>query len=176
MTSAMRVAAASMLAVCCAGAIQTATASAEPPSDTVYMFGSCFNSSQPVQERPARVVYGCDSSSVMEHMTWTAWGADGATGTGIDDAVECRPNCAEGRRLTNPIIVHAWNPLPPRVPGCPDGVEFYADFTVAYPEGVPTWVKPGTSWTEGVDYVYVDGMPAVYFSGQGPFNCTPPAY
>jgi hypothetical protein len=33
-----------------------------------------------------------------------------------------------------------------------------------------------TSRTEGVDYVYVDGLPAVHFSGQAPFNCTPPAY
>ena len=154
------------------------TAVAEPPQPsqpaaTSYLIGPCFEPSQPVQEKPSTVVYGCDHTSVMESMSWTTWGADGATGAGVDNAIECQPNCAQGRRLTNPIVVHAWNPLPPSTPGCPAGVDFYRDFTVAYPEGVPPWVKPGTSWTEDVAYTYVDGMPAVHFSNQEPFSCAP---
>jgi hypothetical protein len=151
------------------------SAAADPPAagDTAYLIGACWDPSQPVEQQPARIVYGCDLSSVMENMSWSSWGADGASGTGTDNAVECQPNCAEGRRLFNPIIVHAWNPLPADKPGCPAGVEFYSDFTVAYPEAVPPWVKPGTSWTDGVDYTYVDGLPAVHFSSQGPLSCTP---
>lgn len=149
-------------------------AAAEPA--TAYQFAACYDPTQPVLEKPATVVYGCDHTSVMENMTWTAWGADGATGTGVDNAVECKPNCAQGPRLINPIIVHAWNPAPADKPGCPAGVEFFRDFTVAYPESVPPWVQPGTSWTEDVSYLYVDGMPAVHFTNQMPYSCTPPSY
>lgn len=138
---------------------------------TTYMFGACFTPDQPVLEQPVTIMYGCDGTSSMQDMTWTSWGADGATGTGTDNSVQCQPNCAQGQRLLNPIIVHAWNPLPPKTPGCPAGVDFYSDYTVAYPQGVPPWVKPGTSWAADVDYVYVDGMPAVHFKTQGPLSC-----
>lgn len=165
----------STAAVMAAFGLAAAPAAADPPApdSTAYLIGACYDPSQPVQEKPATIVYGCDRSSVMQDMTWTSWGADGATGTGTDNAVDCQPNCAQGQRLLNPIIVHAWNPLPPNKFGCPDGVDFYSDYTVAYPDAVPPWVKPGTSWTEGVEYTYVDGLPAVHFSNQGPFSCTP---
>jgi hypothetical protein len=146
------------------------SASAEP---TQYMFGRCYDPSQPITEKPARVVYGCDSTNVMENMTWTSWDADGARGTGIDDAVECQPNCAQGPHLFNPIVVHAWNPAPAGEPGCPDDVQFYSDFTVAYPDGVPPWVVPGTTWGSDVEYTYVDGMPAVHYFHQRPYSCSP---
>ena len=145
------------------------TAAADP---TAYMFGACWDPSQPVAEKPATIVYGCDNSSVMQNMTWSSWGVDGAYGTGIDNAVECQPNCAEGKRLNNPIVVHAWNPEPADKPGCPAGVQFYTDFTVAYPEGVPPWVKPGTSWSADVDYINLNGLPAVHFKNQEPYSCT----
>ena len=41
--------------------------------------------------------YNCDTTGVMQDMTWSAWGADGARGTGTDSSVECQPNCAAGR-------------------------------------------------------------------------------
>jgi hypothetical protein len=141
--------------------------------EPAYLIGACWDPAQPVEQKPATLVYLCDHTSVMREMTWTSWGPDGATGTGIDDAVECQPNCAEGTRLANPIRVHAWNPQPATAAGCPAGVQFYTDFTVAYPEGVPPWVQPGTSWTEDVDYIVLDGMPAVHFKNQHPLSCTP---
>ena len=148
-------------------------ATAEPGTPTQYTFGRCYDSTQPVAEKPQRVVYGCDSTNVMVDMTWSSWGAAGARGTGTDDAIECQPNCAQGSHLVNPIVVHAWNPLPADKPGCPDDVEFYSDFTVAYPAGVPPWVVPGTTWGSDVEYTYVDGMPAVHFFDQLPYSCTP---
>lgn len=162
-------AAAGLLAL---GSATTPAAVAEPPA-SAFQFAACFDPSQPVVEKPQTVVYGCDHTSVMEDMTWTTWGADGATGTGVDNAIECKPNCAQGPRLMNPIMVHAWNPAPARTPGCPVGVEFYRDFTVAYPQGVPPWVQPGTAWTEDVRFIEVDGMPAVHFANQTPVTCTP---
>ena len=62
--------------------------------------------------RPATadaVRYNCDNTGVMEDMTWTSWGADGARGNGTDSSIACQPNCAQGRQLTNPVVVHAWN-------------------------------------------------------------------
>lgn len=163
--------AAGALALCGA---PTATAAPPPEAEaTQYLIGACYDPSQSVAEKPATLIYGCDSSSIMEDMTWTEWGADGAKGTGLDNALQCQPNCAEGKRLLNPIIVQASKPLPPTRQGCPADLEFYSEFTVAYPETAPPWVKPGTNWTEDVEYIYVDGMPAVRFINQGPYSCIP---
>lgn len=149
-------------------------AAAEPAADgTIFMIGKCFDPSQPVEQRPDTVVYNCEDTGIMRDMTWTSWGADGATGTGTDYSVECQPNCAEGALLVNPIVVHAWNPLPPEATGCPAGVEFYSDITIAYPQGVPPWIQPGTTWSPGTDFVTVDDMPAVHFSNEKPWSCAP---
>lgn len=149
-------------------------ATAEPePEPVQYVIGRCYTPSDPITQRPTEVVYNCDHTSVMRDMQWTSWGPDGANGTGMDDSVECQPNCAQGPHLTNPVVVRAWNPLPPNAPGCPAGVQFYTDLTVAYPQGVPPWIQPGTSWTDGVEYIWVDGLPAVHFSDPGPHSCTP---
>ena len=148
-------------------------AAAEPqPNATVYAIGKCFDLALPPPQQPIRFEYNCDGTGVLQDMTWTAWGDDGAQGTGTDASVECKPNCAQGTRLTNPVVVHAWNPLPPISALCPDGVKFYSDLSIAYPKGVPPWIKPGTTWDVGTDYVTIDGMPAVHFSDLKP-NCRP---
>ena len=154
------------------------TAVADPdssgnPGPVAYVIGRCYNPSDAIVEEPTEVVYNCDSTSIMRDMQWSSWGPEGATGTGMDDSVECRPNCAQGPHLSNPIVVHAWNPKPANTPGCPEGVQFFTDLTVAYPQGVPPWIKPGTAWADNVEYIYVDGMPAVHFADQGPYSCTP---
>lgn len=43
--------------------------------------------------------------------------------------------------------------------------QFYSDMPIAYPKGVPPWIKSGTAWSPGTDFVTVDGMPAVHLSG-----------
>lgn len=151
----------------------SAEAGAEPQDGTTaYAIGKCVDPSQPVPQRPAQFDYNCDATGVMQDMVWTSWDRDGARGSGTDASIECQPNCAQGARLTNPIVVHAWNPLPPSSIECPQGVQFYSDLTIAYPKGVPPWIKPGTTWDHGTDFVTVDGMPAVHFSGLTP-NCRP---
>jgi hypothetical protein len=151
-----------------------AIASADPaePDDAVFAIGKCYDASQPPPQRPGSFAYNCDATGVMQDMTWTSWGPDGAHGTGTDSAVECQPSCAEGARLFNPIVVHAWNAATPTSPECPPGVQFYSDMTIAYPQSAPPWIQPGTSWSPGTDFVTVDGMPAVLFSGLTP-GCTP---
>jgi len=87
-------------------------AAAEPQPDTaVYAIGKCFDLALPPPQRPTRFDYNCDGTGVLQDMTWTTWGGDGANGTGTDSSTECKPNYAKGTRLTNPVVVHAWNPL-----------------------------------------------------------------
>jgi hypothetical protein len=151
----------------------SSAALADPPAGaTAFAIGKCVDPSQPTQQRPKRFAYNCDETGVMDDMTWTSWGADGAQGTGMDSSVECQPNCAEGTRLTNTIVVHAWNTLPPSEVGCPAGVQYFSDMTIAYPKGVPPWIDPGTSWSPGTEFVTVDGVPAVHFSDLKP-HCQP---
>jgi hypothetical protein len=87
----------------------------------VFAIGKCFDPAQPAQQRPTGFDYNCDDTGVMEDMTWTSWGVDGAEGSGTDRSVECQPNCAQGARLTNPILVRAWNPLTPNSVDRPSG-------------------------------------------------------
>lgn len=144
----------------------------DPGYDAVtYLIGKCWDPSQPVEQQPTTVKYNCDGTSVMRDMVWTSWGADGATGTGTDASVECKPNCADGATLVNPIVVHAWNPKP--AAGCLANLQFYSDLTVAYPRGVPPWITPGTQWTSDTLFTTVDGMPAVHYINQSAQSCTP---
>jgi hypothetical protein len=153
--------------------VTPASAAADPqPATSNYAIGKCVDPDQPAQQRPARFDYNCDGTGVMADMKWTSWNGDGAEGTGTDSSVECKPNCAQGARLTNPIVVHAWNPLPGSSAACPQGIDFYSDMTIAYPKTAPPWITPGTTWDVGTEFVTVDGMPAVHFSGLRP-NCLP---
>lgn len=139
------------------------------PSKVLYAIGKCVTAEQPASAEPATFDYNCDNTGVLANMEWSEWGNDGARGTGEDTSVECQPNCAQGRKLTNPVVVHAWNPAPTSNPECPPGAAFYRDMTIAYPEDVPPWITPGTTWDEGVDFVTVDDMPAVHFSNMNPW-------
>jgi hypothetical protein len=152
----------------------SAVASADPADQgaTGYAIGKCFDPDKPLVKQPVSFEYNCDTTGVMKDMTWTAWGADGADATGTDSSVECRPNCAQGRTLVNPIVVHAWNPVAAPSATCPSTVKFYTDMTIAYPKGTPPWIKPGTTCSPGTDFVTVDGMPAVHYSELTP-TCEP---
>jgi hypothetical protein len=100
------------LAAACPGTSGLASADPVAPADnTIFAIGKCYNGFEAPQQRPVRFAYNCDETGVMEDMTWSAWGADGAHGTGVDSSIECQPNCAQGARLSNPIVVHAWNPV-----------------------------------------------------------------
>lgn len=153
----------------------TATAFAEPAQEqdaSIYAIGKCYDPSQPPVQRPTSFAYNCDNTGVMQDMTWSAWGSDGADGVGTDSSVECKPNCAQGTTLINPIVVHAWNPATAPSATCPQDVKFYTDMTIAYPKGAPPWINPGTTWSPGTDFVTVDGMPAVHYSELTP-TCAP---
>jgi hypothetical protein len=168
----MRLLAIAASAVAILGASATAAANPGEQDASTYAIGKCFDPDKPLVEQPVSFEYNCDNTGVMKDMTWTAWGAGGADATGTDSSVECRPNCAQGRTLVNPIVVHAWNPVAAPGAACPRGVKFYTDMTIAYPKGAPPWIKPGTTWSPGTDFVTVDDMPAVHYSDLTP-TCAP---
>ena len=79
-------------------------AAAEPQSETaVYAIGKCFDLALPPPQRPTRFDYNCDGTGVLQDMTWTTWGVDGAKGTGTDSSTECEPNCARARGSPIPL-------------------------------------------------------------------------
>lgn len=159
-------------AVAVLAASSPAAADPGPQDGPTFAIGKCFDFGRPPVERPVSFAYNCDNTGVMANMTWTAWGPDGARGTGTDNSVECQPNCAQGTTLVNPIVVHAWNPVTSPSAECPQDVKFYTDMTIAYPEGAPPWIDPGTTWSPGTDFTTVDGMPAVHYSELAP-TCRP---
>ncbi|MDA8056566.1 MAG: hypothetical protein M0032_01125 [Actinomycetota bacterium] len=56
-------------------------------------------------ERPGTIDFSVDSSNIVTHLTWSAWGPTGATGTGTLMANNCRPNCAQGTVTPVPTTV-----------------------------------------------------------------------
>ncbi|WP_430918899.1 hypothetical protein [Mycobacterium colombiense] len=142
---------------------QSATApSAQPSSSAPESFAipGCYNPSVPPVARPKKLnVLGCASVAVaLQDMSWTSWGPQGADGTGTAVFKLCDPNCAAGSQLTEPVVVHAWNPQPPRREAiCQSGLEIYADMILAFPKGVP----PPTVQKMNTQY---NGEPAVHFA------------
>lgn len=134
------------------------TAASAAPSTAHFVIGRCYYPGDPIQERPAEAYYGCDGTGIMQNMTWTAWDAHGANGTGTSDETDCLPDCASGRRYQFPIVVHADNPITPTGPSCPGGVQFYSDLLVAYPNATPPGLQPN-----GLDVTQYQGMPAVRY-------------
>jgi hypothetical protein len=135
------------------------TTSAPPAPPPYVAIPGCYNPSDPPTERPKRLnILGCASVAVaLQNMSWGSWGPRGADGTGTAVFKICDPNCAAGYQLTDPVVVHAWNPQPPRPEAiCPVGLKIFADMILAFPKGVP----PPTAQKMDTQY---NGMPAVHY-------------
>lgn len=133
---------------------------AEPAPPQSFAIPGCYNLSVPPVERPKRLnVLGCASVAVaLQDMSWTSWGPDGADGTGTAVFRICDPNCAAGYQLTDPVVVHAWNPQPPRPDAiCQKGLKIFSDMVLAFPKGAP----PPTAQKMNAQFM---GMPAVHFA------------
>jgi hypothetical protein len=134
----------------------TTTQAASPTS---FAIPACYNPSVQPAERPKKLnVLGCASVAVaLQDMSWSSWGPQGADGTGTAVFKTCDPNCAAGYQLTDPVVVHAWNPQPPRPDAiCQVGLRIFADLILAFPKGVP----PPTAQKMTTQY---NGMPAVHY-------------
>lgn len=128
-----------------------------PPA--TYAIPGCYNPSVPPLERPKTLnIVGCASVAVaLQGMSWTSWGPQGADGKGTAVFKICDPNCATGYQLKDPVVVHAWNPRPPRPDAiCQAGLQIFADMILAFPADVP----PATAQKMNARY---DGAPAVHY-------------
>ncbi|MCV7380888.1 hypothetical protein H7K38_19855 [Mycobacterium alsense] len=137
-----------------------AAAPTTPPAPPTYFaIPGCYNPSVPPVERPKKLnVLGCASVAVaLQDMSWTSWGPDGADGSGTAVFKICDPNCATGYQLTDPVVVHAWNPQPPRPDAiCPSGLKIFADMVLAFPKALP----PPSAQKTNAQY---NGMPAAHY-------------
>nr|WP_197508998.1 MULTISPECIES: hypothetical protein [unclassified Mycobacterium] len=142
------------------GSQAAAPATSLPPPPQSFAIPGCYNLSAPPVERPKRLnVLGCASVAVaLQGMSWSAWGPQGADGTGTAVFKVCDPNCAAGYQLTEPVVVHAWNPQPPRREAiCQAGLNIFADMILAFPKDVP----PPNVQKMNAQY---NGQPAVHFA------------
>jgi hypothetical protein len=139
------------------GAAPPTTTQPAPP--TSFAIPACYNPSVQPAERPKKLnVLGCASVAVaLQDMSWSSWGPQGADGTGTAVFKMCDPNCAAGYQITDPVVVHAWNPQPPRKEAiCQVGLRIFADMILAFPKDVP----PPTAQKMTTQY---NGMPAVHY-------------
>ncbi|MCV7353697.1 hypothetical protein [Mycobacterium parmense] len=137
-----------------------APTSAPPAPPERLAIPGCYNPAVPPVERPKKLnVLGCASVAVaLQDMAWTAWTPQGADGTGTAVFKICDPNCATGYQLTDPVVVHAWNPQPPRPDAiCQPGLKIFGDMILAFPKGAP----PPTAQKMTTQY---NGMPAVHYT------------
>ena len=138
-----------------------ATHAAQPsPPATSFAIPGCYSRVVPPDERPVKLnVVGCASVAVaLQDMSWSSWGPPGRRRTGVAVFKTCEPNCAMGSQLKNPVVVHAWNPQPPRAnSGCRDGLKVFADMILAFGKGTP----PPTAQKMNAQY---NGMPAAHYT------------
>jgi hypothetical protein len=122
---------------CSATAFGIGAATTEP---STYALPACYGGDTQPMERPGQAQFQtcADGSKELTDLTWTAFGPDGADGTGTYSYQVCEPNCAAGHRVFFPAVVHADEPLP-QIPGagCPAGTMFYTNLVIAYPHEVP---------------------------------------
>ena len=123
---------------------------AQPAGSTVY-FADSGTVSGPALFKPGCGGTGClltgDSTAALFNMTWTAWGATEAVGSGTEKLDNCTPNCASGKMEAVKVTVTFSKPVTETCAG--SGTRMY-------------WTRASFSWP--------DGLPADLSAGGGPTN------
>jgi hypothetical protein len=87
------------------------------------------------QTRPSNFVLTCaDAGDSLTGLHWAAWASTQAFGTGTEKINTCRPNCAEGKFVSYPVLVALWRPEV--LPGHP-GVLYFTRMTRIYTASRP---------------------------------------
>ncbi|HKD88547.1 MAG TPA: hypothetical protein VKB62_08465 [Streptosporangiaceae bacterium] len=60
---------------------------------------------------PAGLLMSADGSLYAKDMTWSGWGTATATGQGIAEANNCRPDCAKGTFSPHPVTIVLSGPV-----------------------------------------------------------------
>jgi len=64
--------------------------------------------------KPQHIVFTCaDNTWAIDNLVWRSWGADGATGSGIQYQRACVPNCATGQATYTPVTINLAGAAPP---------------------------------------------------------------
>jgi hypothetical protein len=129
--------------------------STNPAQATIYAIPGCFSDTGTTadHDRPTSIVLqGCMSNGLwLKNMSWKAWGADGADGTGVIAANTCAADCASGPVVEHPVVVHAQKPeVAPGSSHCPANVQFYSEVVIAFPKDSPPtqYVKVTTRYRD----------------------------
>lgn len=163
-----------------APSLSTPTSSRPSPAifvvpGTRYAFPAHYDESDPIRERPTNLRLTVRFYQ-LTNLTWTAWGSDGADGSGIEfTQTDCDPSCTEGTHYRVPVRIHAFNPQPPPSDsGCPADVAdvlFYSEIVLTY---LPTIAASAPRNPSGKDFQDTtdNGLPAVHYWNRVPY-CDP---
>ncbi len=61
---------------------------------------------------PTMMAFSADGSLYVKDVTWQGWGTGRAVGTGIAEADNCQPNCAQGTYSKHPATITLTDPEP----------------------------------------------------------------
>ena len=104
------------------------TASPQPVvQEPAHAYWSGCPGDQPATYRPTAIPISCaDGAEYVGGLTWSYWGPDHATGTGLLNVNSCTPDCARGTATATHVSVNLSNPEPSRTQGM-----VFATMTVA---------------------------------------------
>ncbi len=110
----------------------------------------------------------CNRQHWIERLTWTAWGANGAEGTGIEQSANCDPSCAAGEIFRNRVqVLFTGGTSAPVGSGCPTTHLYYTQMIVAYPDLAAVLFDLSPNYAVTTRY---NGMPAIRYNNLD-INC-----
>jgi serine/threonine-protein kinase len=109
-----------------------------PPSSEPIIIARCWSPGSNLRERPTELEFGCDGTGDLQNMRWSAWGTEGADGTGTALETDCVPDCADGQRIPYPVVVHAKG-VTAAPASCGSDFSFYNTLVIAYPQRTGPW-------------------------------------
>ncbi|MGH3184168.1 MAG: hypothetical protein ACRDOE_19995, partial [Streptosporangiaceae bacterium] len=99
------------------------------------------------QTRPSSFILTCaDAGDVLTGLHWIDWASTQAFGTGTEMINTCKPNCAEGKFVSYPVLITLWRSEP--LPGHP-GVLYFTRITRIY-----TAKRPPLYYCQGTHTCY----------------------
>jgi hypothetical protein len=100
-----------VLAACSAGASNPARAAVSPGRYLVCesLAGICTGVTP--KHEPAELLMSGDGSLYAKDLTWSGWGTATATGRGVAEANNCRPDCAKGKFGAHPVTIALSKPV-----------------------------------------------------------------
>lgn len=150
------------LAAGCSGATSTVTGAAlsstrasagsATAARVVYLAegGSVSGTPEHAPACPAGCVLSGDGTVALWDMTWSAWGATVADGTGTEKLDDCTPNCAAGTLHAVRVAVTLSRPVMVCVAGT--GRWFWTRVSFTWPDGLPAAFSGANAPLNPFDY------------------------